>query len=111
MGELTRLSSVEPTKAFIAMSAGARPAVRRHLRRASENGPTHVLSLPIAGVALDAASSRLGNGPIAPTGEDVLLRLAPWLADVAAEAALTATAVAPRLQGKADDPPVGESAP
>jgi hypothetical protein len=40
-----------------------------------------------------AASSQPRNGPSAATNEDVLLRLALWLADVAA-----------------DDPPVVESA-
>jgi hypothetical protein len=51
---------------------------------------------------------------IAASDQDVLLRLALWLADVAAEAALAATApaaVARRPAGRADEPPAVESAP
>jgi hypothetical protein len=59
--------------------------------------PPHQL-VPVAVLRRDltpgvAVSSRPANGPTAATGEDMLLRLALWLADVAA------------------DPPVGESAP
>lgn len=49
----------------------------------------------------------------AATGEDVLLRLALWLAEVAAEAALTATApglAAPRPARRAEGPSVAEPA-
>jgi hypothetical protein len=51
---------------------------------------------------------------IAASDQDVLLRLALWLADVAAEAALAATApaaVARRSAGRVDKPRVVESAP
>jgi len=51
---------------------------------------------------------------MAASDQDVLLRLALWLADVAAEAALAATApaaVARRPAGRADEPPAVESAP
>jgi hypothetical protein len=94
------------------MSAGLESRV--HVRRASGNGPTRGLSFPLTTVAVDPASSRPGFGPRAATGEDVLLRLALWLADVAAEAALAAAApglATPRYAGKADDPPIGGSAP
>jgi hypothetical protein len=50
---------------------------------------------------------------LAGTDQDVLLRLALWLADVAAETALAATAPATavaRSAGRADAPPVVESA-
>ena len=59
------------------------------------------------------ASSRPGE-PMAATHEDVLLRLALWLADVAAEAAPAASftpAVAARQRGMAEEPPIGESMP
>jgi hypothetical protein len=78
-----------------------------------ERGPTRGLSLPLASVALDPASSRPGNGPTAATHEDVLLRLALWLAEVAAEAALAATAAgsaAPRRARRAERPSVAEPA-
>jgi len=91
------------------MSAGLESRV--HVRRASGNGPTRGLSFPLTTVAVDPSSSRPGFGPRAATGEDVLLRLALWLADVAAEAALTATAVAPRRTGRADESPIAEPAP
>ena len=51
---------------------------------------------------------------IAASDQDVLLRLALWLADVAAEAALAATAptaVAGRSHGRVDEPRAVESAP
>jgi hypothetical protein len=63
---------------------------------------------------LDGASRRSGHGPRAATYEDALLRLALWLAEVAAEAALAATAPgapAPRRTGRAEEPPVAESVP
>lgn len=76
--------------------------------------------LPLARVVADSASGRPGNGPTEVTDEHALLRLALWLADVSAEAALAATvpaasstpgAAAPRLRVEAEQPPVGESAP
>ena len=73
-----------------------------------------VLSLPLASVAFDATSSRPAIGPRAATGEDVLLRLALWLADVAAgaaPAASSAPAVAARHRGTPEEPPMVESAP
>ena len=70
------------------MSAGLESRV--HVRRAGGDGPTHGLSLQLAGGALDPAPGRPEHGPRAATDEDVLLRLAVWLADVAAEAALAA---------------------
>ena len=94
------------------MSAGLESRV--HVRRASGNGPTRGLSFPPTAVAVDPASSRPGFGPRAATGEDVLLRLALWLADVAAEAALAATApaaAAARRTGRADESPIAEPAP
>jgi len=59
-----------------------------------------------------AAPSPPGNGPSTATHEDVPLRLALWLADVAAETTLAATApgVAARRLGRADEPPVVEPA-
>lgn len=51
--------------------------------------------------------------PRASTDDDVLLRLALWLAEVAAEATLAATApasAAPRRTGGAGEPPIGEPA-
>jgi hypothetical protein len=50
---------------------------------------------------------------VAASDQDVLLRLALWLADVATEATLVASApaaVARRPAGRADEPPVVESA-
>jgi len=111
---MTRHPAVESVEDSIATPGGAGPAVDRHVRRASGNGPTRGLSLPLASVALNPASSRPANGPTAATDEHLLLRLALWLADVAAEAALAATspaAAAPRRTGRSDDPPAGESAP
>ena len=100
------------------MSAGLESRV--HVRRASANGPTRGLSLPLDAVALDPAPSRPGHGPRAATHEDVLLRLALWLAEVAAEAALAGAGVAascrpgaaaPRRARRAEEPPVVGSAP
>ena len=82
---MTRSPTVGTVGASIATSTGATPAVNRHVPRARGNGPMRVLSLPLASVALDPTSSRPGNGPSAMTDEDMLLRLALWLADVAAE--------------------------
>jgi hypothetical protein len=45
---------------------------RVHLRRASGNGPTRGLSLPLATVTLDLASSRSGHGPTAAVNAVVL---------------------------------------
>ena len=70
-------------------------------------GPIYALSLPRGGVAPDLASSRPEDTPATATGEAVMLRLALWLADVAADAAT----VASQTRGEADDPPVGEPAP
>ena len=70
------------------VSAGLESRV--HERRAGGIQPTRALSLPLATVALNPASSRSGS-PMAATHEDVLLRLALWLAEVAAEAPLAAT--------------------
>jgi hypothetical protein len=76
-------------------------------RRVGEVGPTRGLSLPPAILAVDRAPSRRHTPPDEPDDEDVLLRLALWLADVAADAA----AVASQARREADDPPVGEPAP
>lgn len=57
-------------------------------------------------VVLPQALSRL-TSEIEPTGDDVLPRLALWLADVSAEAALAP--LQPLEQP--DDPPIEESAP
>jgi len=62
-------------------------------------------------VALDPASSRPGNGPRAATGEDILLRLALWLAEVAAEAALAATRPVACSGPEAAEPPMVEPTP
>jgi hypothetical protein len=129
---VTRHPAAEPVENSIATLAAAGPTVNRHLRRASGNGPTRVLqalcdragtqpigsvsgpaTFLLAGVALDPVSSQPGSGQRAAPGEDVLLRLALWLADVAAQAALAAMAAgatAPHL-GRTDEPPVSESAP
>jgi hypothetical protein len=51
---------------------------------------------------------------MAATDEDTLLRLALWLADVAAETTLAATApaaAAARRTGRADESPIAEPAP
>jgi len=75
--------------------------------------------LPFANVARDPASSRPGDRRAEVTDEPTLLRLALWMAEVAAEAALAATTteacsapgrVAPRRTGGADESPVPESA-
>jgi hypothetical protein len=108
---MTRSPTVETAGARIAAPAGATAAANRHVPRASGNGPMRILSLPLASVALDPTSSRPASGPRASTGEDVLLRLALWLADVAAEAALAATAAASRFEGEAEGPPRAESMP
>ena len=90
-----------------APAPAAAPYYRREGRR-----------VPLASVARDPAPSRPGNGPRAATSEDVLLRLALWLAEVAAEAALAAKApearsaprrAAPRRSGRAGEPPAAES--
>jgi hypothetical protein len=94
------------------------PETRIQARHPIRKGPIYALRLPLAGVAPDPASSRLGS-PTAATDDDVFLRLALWLADVAAEAGLAGTAraassrlgvAAPHL-GRAEDPPVDEPAP
>jgi hypothetical protein len=110
---MTRSPTIGKVGASIATSTGATPAVNRHVPRASGNGPMRVLSLPLASVAFDPTSSRPAIGPRAATGEEVLLRLALWLADVAAEAApaATAPAVAARHRGTAEEPPSAEPAP
>jgi hypothetical protein len=111
---MTRSPTVGTVGASIATSTGATPAVNRHVPRARANGPMQVLSLPLASVAFDPTSSRPAIGPRAATGEDVLLRLALWLADVAAEAAPAASfapAVAAGHRGTAEGPPEAESAP
>ena len=111
---MTRQPAVEPVEAGIVTLGGVRPAGNRHVRRASRNGPTLGVRPPFAAVTLNPASSRPG-GPRAATGEDVLLRLALWLADVAAEAALAAASSTPgtaaRHLGRAEEPPMVESAP
>jgi hypothetical protein len=84
---------------------------RLQMRRASGNRPTPCLSLP--GGAAGPASSRLSGGQMAASDQDVLLRLSLWLADVAAETTVAATAPAAavaRSAGRADEPPVVESA-
>ena len=63
--------------------------------------------------ALDPTGPR-HTPPDEPGHKDTLLRLTLWLADVATEAVLAATApglATPRYAGKADDPPIGGSAP
>jgi hypothetical protein len=82
---------------------------RVQVRRASRNALTGGLSFPLPGVARDPASSRPEDSPTTATGDDVLLRLALWLADVAAETALAATAGAARRPGRSDDPPTAGS--
>lgn len=76
-------------------------------------------SLPLTTVALDLASSRPRNGPTDVTDEPMPLRLALWLAEVSAEAALAPTApdatptpgrAAPRRPGPAESAPVAGSA-
>ena len=67
------------------------------------------VGLKLATVARDPASGRPVDGPAEMIDEHALLRLALWLADVAAEAALAATT--PAAAGPADEPPVVESAP
>jgi len=110
---VTRQPAVEPVEDGIVTLGAVRPAGNRHVRRASRNGPTLGVRPPFAAVTLNPASSRPG-GPRAATGEDVLLRLALWLADVAAETTLAATApaaAAARRTGRADESPIAEPAP
>ena len=77
--------------------------------------PIHAVPLDVADPrprALDPTGPR-HTPPDEPGHKDTLLRLALWLADVAAEAMLTAAAprsAAPRLRGEADEPPVVEPA-
>ena len=66
------------------------------------------VGLKLATVARDPAWVRPEDRPAVVVNEDALLRLALWLADVAAEAALAATT--PVAAGPADEPPVVESA-
>ncbi len=67
------------------------------------------VSLKLATVARDPAWDRPRDGLADVVDEHALLRLALWLADVAAEAALAATT--PAAAGRADEPPGVESAP
>ena len=67
------------------------------------------VGLKLATVARDPAWVRPENRPAVVVNEDALLRLALWLADVAAEAALAATT--PAAAARADEPPLVESAP
>ena len=80
-----------------------------HLRQPIVESPIRSHSRPLAGVAADPASSRPEDSPTTATGEDVLLRLALWLADVAAEGAVAGTAMAARRPGRSDDPPTAGS--
>jgi hypothetical protein len=94
------------------MSAGLESGVQ--VPRVSGNGPTPCLGLPFAGGAPGPASSRPENGQMAASDQDVLLRLALWLADVAAETALAGTASAAAVAqsaGRAVEPSLVESAP
>ncbi len=82
----------------------------------SHRAPVHAVPLGVADPrprGLDPTGSR--QTPPGELGhEDLLLRLALWLADVAAEAALAATtagAAASRLRGEDDEPPVAGSTP
>lgn len=83
---------------------------RTHVGQPAVESPIRSLSRPLAGAAADPASSR-PRGPMAATDEEVRLRLALWLADVAAEAAPAAMAGVPRSPGRLDDPPMAESGP
>lgn len=74
-------------------------------------------SLPLANVAVDPAWGRPPEGPAEVADEHALLRLALWLADVAAEAALAPTRpeAGPTLgldtlplPGGAEQPPAAE---
>lgn len=85
------------------MSAGLESRV--HVRWASGNGPTRGLSVPFASVPSDPARSRPGAGPAAVPADDVLLRLALWLSDVAAEAVAMTAAPEPHARALAPDPP------
>ena len=82
---VTRQPAAGLEKGAIATLGGARLAVCRHVRQVSRTAPTLGVRSPRMAVTLNPASSRPGLGPMAATDEDVLLRLALWLADVAAE--------------------------
>ena len=93
------------------MSAGLESGVQ--MPRVSGIGPIPGRSLPLAGGGPGPASSRLNNAQMTATDQDMLPRLALWLADVAAEATLAATTpptTAIGSAGGADEPPVVESA-
>lgn len=118
------------------VSAGLEPGFPA--QAAGGNGPTGILqalsnhaatrpigavsgpaTLPLEVVVLDRASSRPGNRPVDAVDDPTLLRLALWLADVAAEAALAASApvassspgpAAVCLRGEDGEPPVAGSA-
>ena len=68
------------------MSAGLESRV--HLLRASGIEPKHGLGSLSDHLGTTPASSRPGADPADLTDEDALLRLARWLAEVSAEAAL-----------------------
>ena len=78
--------------------------------------PIHAVPLDVADPrprALDPIGPR-HTPPDEPGHKDTLLRLALWLADVAAEAVLAATApaaAAARRTGRADESPIAEPAP
>lgn len=77
--------------------------------------PIHAVPLDVADPrprALDSTGPR-HTPPDEPGHKDTLLRLTLWLADVATEAVLAATApaaAATRRTGRADEPPVMEPA-
>ncbi len=98
---------VEPMGNGIATPAAAGSGATTPLRDLDRWGgePPRGGSRPLASPALDAVPSRPERDPMAAADEDVLFRLALWLAEVSAEAALAATtpgasstpdAVAPR---------------
>jgi hypothetical protein len=96
-----------------AARGGAGSAFNHPVPQVNGIGPSRGLSLPPPDGAAGPASSRSENGQAAGTGDGVLLRLALWLADVAAETARAATApaaAASRSAGRAGEPPVVESA-
>jgi hypothetical protein len=64
------------------------------------------ISLPVSRGTLDLTSSRPIRGATSVTEEEVQQRLAFWLAEVSAEAALSM----PRSPGRSDDPPTRGSA-
>ena len=77
-------------------------------------GVSDPVSLKLATVARDPAWGRPGDSPADVVNEHALLRLALWLADVAAETTLAATApaaAAARRTGRADESPIAEPAP